>query len=487
MREEVKNKESKGGLVKRVLLAFALVGFCAIFHARDVQAAYAVHGDTSGYDYKVCTASDCIGEPEETNTFLIYTKLTEIKNYLLQEILPAINMASIAVVKTSAGIIETLSRLTQAQIDNKFDLAKASASAHIAVNKATTVPGNNLMCHAIRVNQVEYLTKLYAKTLGEFLSANTYDFSFGADGGGEYKCIGPNAGHGAAKDGNPASADCDAGVGVKDAKRARCFLGTWDPADYPEDVGGYCGNEGVDSKVGKDPDDLDPAMRLADTRMDTIFGSLEFVSKNTSESKNPAQKAKDETLKKKRQFLAAVNYCYNVYGFPPRRPVGKQPKEHPDEATRIDLWEAQNSPVLHKCLQIVAEHTKPNCPGDDEKMKMLCAAQKKICDNAKAHGIDVSVYVDDGSGACPESQGLSYAEVQEIARLGCLPDQEYIDIAATTTASQAEIALAARACEAGIVEYRANQRAERDAFGRLVLDRVQLAGPIKGLKAGEKK
>lgn len=425
-----------------------------------------------------CGINNCSKSVVFNTQKIIELLKNDIIKYIDNDIRKAINIPTAAYIKTSAGLVEAWLRLTQAQIDNKFTLAVAKAGAYEAIDKAVTIPGSNLLCHVVRTNQVEQITKQYADALGDFLSRRTYDFSFGKDsamtesldGKKIYKCIGPEAGHGD-------KAECNIGMGQQELMRAKCFLGTWSPEDYSDSSKNtwLCSNSGFSNA-----DALDPVMRLADARMDTIFSSLEFVSPDASSS--PLTKGVSKE-KRKKLFLAAINYCYSIYGFPSERPIGVDAKADMrlSETVNFDALEAQQFPVLQRCLQVVAEHTKPDCknPANDS-IKDLCALQKKVCNNAMAHGVDVSMFVDDvnATDGCPSDQGLSYAEIRQISQEGCLTNQEYVDLAATTTSSQAGLAVAARKCEESVAAYRVNLKKEKERFAAIAIKKRQTSAPV---------
>lgn len=479
------NKEYKNKMA--CISAAVLVLFVALF----INAFITTTAMSADICYGVCCGSadgpECQTDPPPPftpvtiNLEKIYNVLKDrvYQDALINKIRPALGQLTASVVGAGAGIVEASARMTQALVDYDYKLAVAGMNAEFAANKMRTVAGDALTCNAITANQLESLAKIYSDVLSDYLSRNAYDFSFGkvdpnplpanvtADKTKGPKCRGPLAGHGP-------QALCTADIPSHEMVLAQCFLGTYDPLDYPDedDVKGYCGNtklgEGslVTGEGSKTPFD---EMVRADKRMDTIFGKLKFVSAKSDYSfytklfkKNNSEAGSSN----QRQFLAAVNYCYNVYGFPPPRSKGRNAKEEGvsmNMAAYFDLWEAQNFPVLQKCLQIVAEHTRPDCSDSNDSMKALCTALKQGCTNAQKNGVDVSMY------DC--SQGLSYAEARDIAQESCLSSQEYINLGGTTTATQADVIEHARECGRRVSTYHAELKRERDEFSSMIIRR----------------
>ncbi|MDD3288736.1 MAG: hypothetical protein PHX43_07025 [Alphaproteobacteria bacterium] len=403
----------------------------------------------------LCRGGCRTGNPVTSNLYLVYQNEVNIENVLKEKILPAIGETKAAIVASSIGMIEAGTRLVQAVIDNNLKQSLAKAQALIAVRKTTTTAGDNLLCHIVNANQLENITKIYADVLGDFLSRNTYDFAFKGKQEFVPGCLGPDAGHGNR---------CINGVedSAAQMKNAQCVLKTGIPSDFMNNGGRKAKN--YDECIG---DDQSPALIKADRRVDTVFGTLDFVAPS---GPAPNFKSKEKDVQKK-LFLAAVNYCYTINGFATTRLVGDAANDANQSPALLefDIKEARRGTVMRKCLQLVAEHTRPDCSGGNDKIKELCKLQNNICSNAKAHGMDVRLF-----GDC--AGGLSYAETRQIASEGCLTNQEYIGLGGTTTASQADVAEYARSCGKRVEAYRSNAKREYDAFVLMV---QQLGGAEK--------
>ncbi|MDD3288737.1 MAG: hypothetical protein PHX43_07030 [Alphaproteobacteria bacterium] len=392
------------------------------------------------YAQELCPSGLCRDGPAQ-NSSEIANKTEDIWRLLAGDILRDIKFTAASVVTSSAGLVEAGARWAQAIVDSNLSLATAEVQAKIGLGKASTSMGDNLICHIVTTNQLENITKIYADVLGDFLSRNTYDFAFKGKQEFVPGCLGPDAGHGNR---------CINGVedSAAQMKNAQCVLKTGIPSDFMNNGGRKAKN--YDECIG---DDQSPALIKADRRVDTVFGTLDFVAPS---GPAPNFKSKEKDVQKK-LFLAAVNYCYTINGFATTRLVGDAANDANQSPALLefDIKEARRGTVMRKCLQLVAEHTRPNC--SISGFEDLCQMQKNVCKNVESRGVDVSLF-----GNC--SGGLSYAEARQIAREGCLTSREYTDLGGTTTATQAEVAQQARMCGEQVEAYRDGVKKEFDDF-----------------------
>ena len=336
-------------------------------------------------------------------------------------------------ISLQAGKVEAETNLKQAELNQEHLFIKAQKQAEIAVNKASSPRAKKFLCDTVSVGQGRYAAKSYAELIHKNITRKKYDFAFAEN---YPKCTGPDAGHGDAK-------KCRAGLSHSEIIDASCALQTVDPQDLP--AGDKCAATREE-------------MIRADRKVETIFGTLRYV--DPKNKKKPAELPIEQ-----HRFLAAVNFCYTLKGTPNPRPTGDESKE-PGAAHALAAFERNDinvGAIFEKCMQIVADHTRPDCQSSSAGLLQHCETMNGVCNIAKSHGMDVTKY-----GNCQVA--LSHEEVREIENTLCLTTTSVSSLASTTTASEENVIEEYYNCLARVEAYHSNKRREYDDFVSLIIN-----------------